>query len=98
LPNPLFPQNSPDDTVEEKEKARVDALQVRFYDEWQRRLKTICRQREIVVLDARSLFDSCGEYGAQRLLTNGLLPNADGAQSIARWMENEIVKNELLKI
>ena len=98
LPNPLYPQNSPDDTVDPKEKASVDALRVRFYDDWERRVRTICNQRGIALLDARSLFDSCGEYGAQRLLANGLLPNANGAQSIARWMENEIVKNELLKI
>ena len=98
LPNPIYPQNNPDDTVDAREKASVDALRVRFYDDWQRRLRTICRQQDVAMLDARSLFDSCGEYGVQRLLTNGLLPNANGAQSIARWMENEIVKNELLKI
>ncbi|MDD4098245.1 MAG: SGNH/GDSL hydrolase family protein [Lentisphaeria bacterium] len=99
LPNPVYPQESPEGRYDPAAYAQWVARQQTLYDAVLRQVRQSCVNAGLRgVVDARALFTVNGDKSARRWMApdSWFLHNEIGAQSIAAWIESAIVENKLL--
>jgi len=99
LPNPIYPQDSPEGRYDRDAHARWAERQHALFDATLRQVRQSCASAGLnAVVDARALFTVNGDKSARRWMASDswFLHNEIGAQSIAAWIESTIVENKLL--
>jgi hypothetical protein len=96
LPNPIFPNDAPDDQFDPERHRQWAYTQQLLFDSVLRLRRQNCQKAGLPFLDARSLFEINGTHSARKWMGSWFLHNHIGAQNIAAWIESEIQNKELL--
>lgn len=96
LPNPIFPNDAPDEQFDPGRHQKWAYNQQLLFDAILRQRRLNCLKAGLPLLDARSLFEINGSHSARKWMGSWHLHNDIGAQNIAAWLDSEILSKNLL--
>ena len=96
LPNPIYPNEAPDEQFDAGKHQQWAYSQQLLFDSVLRLRRQNCQKAGLPLLDARSLFEINGAHSARKWMGSWFLHNDIGAQNVAAWIESEIQTKNLL--
>ena len=96
-PNPILPHDLVDNTLGAEFTGWANAQEA-YYDQYTAQVTRICANRNIPVLDLHSRFMINGKKSARKWMSDWHNHNATGAQNIANWMAEYILREKLLPL